>query len=242
MKSSSNGYSRNGYGAVTFSGTVQPKNLTNGKKLLTGAIKNGKLAAEYIETDRKGRGDCLNYDIYDVARGVVLVQRRHTTIDKYGNHPQKDYFIISEGGRVVEPVANKTMIVKWSRRAKKPGDIIKADRGEIKIDMSNPVAYGFKAVTKNEQGHYISVWDQSSWSLKKTRVEKATINHTGGFYYYPSVRSLKAAIEDNDVFGECRSHDNLFILKVRVEGHRYQVYNDKHCASRLTPVEVVKNA
>lgn len=237
MKTST--YNRNHFGALSFSGKP-PTNLSNGLKLLEKAISLKLLDYEYIDTDKKGFGDCLNYDIYDVARGSVLVQRRETTIDKYGNHPQKDYFIISDSGKTVTPVAHKSMIVKWSKRAKKPGDIIKADTGLIKIDLSNPVEYGFKAVTRNTSGHYISVWDKSAWSLGKQRTEKASNDHTGGFYYYPSLKELEAGIYGNDIFGAARSHNNLFVLRVKIEGARYQVYNSKHCASKITPISLVK--
>jgi len=236
------GYDRNQYGALIWTGGKAPATLTNGRKLLSRAIASGALPAEYISTDKKGRGDCLNYDVYDAARGAVLVQRRHTTLDKYGAHPQKDYFLIRSAGRGVDvsPVAHKSMIVKWSNHAKKLGDIIKADAGLVKIDTSPKTEVGYKAVTKNPAGHYVSVWDGSPWALGRERVEKASKDHSGGFYYYPSVAQCRAAALANDIFGEARSHQNLFIVRVLVNGARYQVFDAKHCASRLTPVALVE--
>lgn len=238
--SKTTGYTRNKFGALSWSGENTPINLINGIKLLKKAIALDNLPSEYIDTNKKGFGDCLNYDIYDVIRGAVLVQQRNTTIDKYGLHPQKDYYIISDSGKKVNLVNRKNMIVKWSRRAKKVGDIIKADRGHLKINTGTLPEIGYKAVCKNEHGNYVSVWDKSPWPLNKTRIETATKDHTGGFYYYPNLSSLKSAIEENDVFGEAREHNNLFILKVRVEGARHEIFNSKHCASKITPLHAIK--
>jgi len=228
MKPSTTGWTRNIYGSLRYSGENEPTNFVNGRKLLHAAIRRGNLDPQYIET-KKGEGNCLNYTIYDVSRGIVLVQRRHTTIDRYGNHPQKSYLIISKGGRSVEEIPDpaKRMIVKWARRAKNVGDIIRAVRGEIKISLAEPIAYGYIAVMQRA-GHYVSVWDGSVWALGKTRIERATPNHTGVFYYYPTLQQARRAAEINDIF-----------LRVRVEGARDNVYNDKYRASCITPIKRV---
>lgn len=237
------GYDRNQYGALICGSSNTQINFINGNKLLEKAISTGKLPDEFIDTNKKGYGECLNYDIYDVMRGVVLVQRRITVMDKYGNHPQKDYFIIKSDGNqvIVNEAAHKSMILKWSKRAKKLGDIIKADAGIIKIDMSLKTEIGYKAVTKNDSGHYISVWDKSSWKLGVQRVEKATKNHTGGFYYYPTIEKCRKAALDNDIFGDARDHKNLFIISVKIEGARYNIYDYKYCASKLTPIKLISS-
>jgi len=77
--------------------------------------------------DRKHRGSALNYDIYDYARGVVLIQQRLTTCTKYGNSPKKDYFLlIRSNGRIFKKEAPKKMaIVKLAKKDPEPGEIIK---------------------------------------------------------------------------------------------------------------------
>ena len=244
MKTSVNrGFDRNQYGALIWHGDQVQKTLIHAEKLIKRAIKSKLLEAEYIDTDKKGLGDCLNYDVYDCKRGAALVQRRHTMIDKYGNHPQKDYFLIQSNGSKkpnVSRVNHKNMIVKWSKRAKKLGDIIRADSGLIKIETGNKTEFGYKALAKNEAGGYVSVWDGSTWRLNKERVEKATKNHTGGFYYYKTLAQCRAAALDNDIFGSCREHSNLFIVRVRISGARYNVFDNKYCASKLTPLKLVE--
>lgn len=88
---------RNVYGAICKS---DPAHLA-GRKLIALAIKTKKLDVESADFDRRGRGSALNYDIYDISKsgGTAVIQRRVTTVSKYGQSPHKDYYLIQKKGR-----------------------------------------------------------------------------------------------------------------------------------------------
>ena len=57
-----------------------------------------------IATDRRGRGEAINVDVYghDEPQGLAVVQVRQCRISKYGNSVRKDYFLLGhlESGEV----------------------------------------------------------------------------------------------------------------------------------------------
>jgi hypothetical protein len=105
--------------------------VTSAQKIVALAIKTDKLDAPYIDFDKKRRGACLNYDIYDVRGATVLVQARHTTGDKWGMHPTKRYFLIRKcGAGVVRQEVNKAIARKLATAAPELGAAIDALEGK----------------------------------------------------------------------------------------------------------------
>jgi len=114
---------RNEYGAICRSESAW---YSNGLDILSQAFKRGLLGSPYCDVDKKHRGSALNYEIYDYARGVVLVQKRLTICTKYGNSPQKDYFLLLrlKGKVVVKDAPKKMSIVRMAKKSPKQGEII----------------------------------------------------------------------------------------------------------------------
>jgi len=114
---------RNDYGAIIFD---ESKGYDNGRNILAQAIKKGRLEEPYCDVDKKHRGSALNYEIYDYARGVVLIQKRMTECTKYGNSPKKDYLLLFRvKGRLVTMEAPKKLsIVRVAKKDPPAGEII----------------------------------------------------------------------------------------------------------------------
>lgn len=101
------------------------------RMILADALLTGTLAPEYVAVDRKHRGSALNYDIYDAAPDCLLIQERHTTCDKYGNHPQKNYLILIRVGDNIAkiPAPHKMAIARAAKLDPPVGHIIKKITG-----------------------------------------------------------------------------------------------------------------
>lgn len=120
---SSNTPSRNAYGAIQKTA----HGYNSAREMIIDAMMANVLDEEYCDVDRKHRGSALNHDIYDYVENVVLVQSRHTTCDKYGNHPQKDYWILLRvSGEVIKFAApHKMAIARTAKLNPVAGHILK---------------------------------------------------------------------------------------------------------------------
>lgn len=122
---------RGHYGQLIVTWKDGDKDETTGfiyaRSILYQAIKKGIIEEEYCGVDNKHRGECLNYDVYDYAPGIALVQKRKTTCTKYGNSPQKNYLLIGrvKGKVFVIPAPKKNAIVRQAKKDPKPGGIIR---------------------------------------------------------------------------------------------------------------------
>ncbi len=112
------------YGAIIIDDRPGYKHALS---ILQTSIKKGLLDPEYCDVDNKHRGSALNYEIYDYARGVVLIQRRKTTCTKYGNSPKKDYYILGRlKGKVFKVKApKKNAIVRQAKKDLGTGYILR---------------------------------------------------------------------------------------------------------------------
>jgi hypothetical protein len=117
---------RGTYGELIFAGN-NPL-IDAGRQLLKEAIAKEYLKAPFVAVDKKHRGSALNYDLYDVDRNEVLVQRRYTVCTKYGNSPTKDYFVIRRHRNSIQVLLvsddAKRLVVKRSRTAKVLGEVL----------------------------------------------------------------------------------------------------------------------
>ncbi len=117
---------RGTYGELIFAGN-NPL-IDAGRKLLKEAIAKGYIDEPYVDVDKKHRGSALNYDVYDVNRHEVLVQRRYTVCTKYGNSPTKNYFVIRRHGKTIQVLRvtddAKPLVVKRSRASVELGEVL----------------------------------------------------------------------------------------------------------------------
>jgi hypothetical protein len=225
----------------TFGEITSTETVNEGREIIRRAIALKALPAEYIETDRKGRGDCRNYDVYDRLGGQWLIQRRDTRIDKYGAHPIKSYYLIRRKGRGIEvsEVEKKAVANRAAKTAVRLGDAIRTLRGERKLpghSVRQEVTICYKAVAL-VNGAMQSIYDETvSYEIGKTLIQKAQENHSGGFYAYATESEARnAEVPSNS--------DNLraprAILKVEVSGRCIEYDNGKMSWSRMKPVEVI---
>lgn len=175
----------------------------------------------------------------------MLVCVRETEGTRYGVKTlSKSYFLIAKRGRgITVSGANKAVVAK---AAKSCGNtiggaiIIVSGRGRLPTPMAEKRA-GYKLVQKEDDG-LVSVWDGSPWPLGKTRTERATPDHEGGFYYYASLDEALEAAAHNEVFGSAREHKKLVVIEVEASGNHYKHegrYGTKLCATRIKPIREV---
>lgn len=226
-----------------------PKAYAHAQQILALAIKKGMLEPEYCDVDRKHRGSARNYDLYDFAPGVALVQQRDTTCTKYGNRPKKQYWLIRRNGAgklTVESADHaKARIAKLAKSDLPFGGIIAAITGKkaVKIKTATSAGQtGYKVVALDSTGALVSVWDASPWPVGQWRVERATNNHQGGFYYYATVGEAVAAAQNNEVFGNTGKDANKTLVLVRVElkGRTFHIGQGKCCATYLRVIEIIR--
>lgn len=196
-------------------------------------------------------GSALHHEIYDISPNgkAVLVCCREIEGTRYGiKTVSKNYFLVKKHGRgVMAEVANKAVAAKAAKAAGNLlGYAIEVVTGKAKLKLKGTaqgVRTGYKALTLDESGSLVSCWDGSEWPLGKTRIEKATDDHSGGFYYYHTLEEVLQAAHENEIFGKARRHSNLMIVKVEVSGKEYQInHTGKRCATKMKPVEVVAAA
>lgn len=234
---------RNSYGEIT---STDSQIMAAATALVKSAVQKKKLPASFdnISWDRKRRADgyALHHEIYDISPAAtrVLLCIRETEGTKYGvKTTSKTYYIIARCGCTVTPVS-KALAAKAAKScADELGHGIAICLGKEKLKLpAQEIRTGYKALTTDESGTPVSVWDGSPWHLGKSRVEKASDTHTGGFYYYRTIDQVLAAAAENGIFGDCRDHKNLVIARVEVSGREYS-HGLKLCASKIKPLEII---
>ena len=126
---------RGTYGELILAGNNPV--IDAGRKLLNEAISKEYLDESYVDVDKKHRGSALSYDLYDVSRNEILIQRRYTVCSKYGNSPTKNYFVIRRHGRTIQVLRvtddAKPFIVKRSRASVELGEVLEVlhRKGEV---------------------------------------------------------------------------------------------------------------
>ena len=243
---------RNNYGELLPNSTT----TTEHRALIAGAwqvIKKAatakRISAAYdnLERDRKGRwsGSACHHEIYDTTPtgSKVLLCVRETEGSKYGVATiSKTYYLLTRHGKGVKVAeANKAVAAKAAKAAGNViGYAIEVIEGKSRLKMKSPEKrQGYKALTLDADGAPISVWDDSPWTLGKTRTEKATDDHTGGFYYYRTLDEVLASAHSGEIFGTCREHHNLVIARVEAWGNEIVHYGGKRCVTHIKPLEII---
>jgi hypothetical protein len=240
----------------TSYGELLPNNANQEHRaLLASAWNLVKLASkklppshDTLKRDRKGRWDgaALHHEIYDITpnAGKVLLCCREVEGSRYGVKTlSKTYYLIARHGKGVKVAeANKAVAAKAAKAAGQViGYAIEVIEGKSRLKVKGQeTRQGYKALTLDESGNPVSVWDGSPWPLGKTRTEKATDDHTGGFYYYRTLDEVLASAHQNDIFGAAREHRNLVIARVEVSGADIGICSTgKRCVTRIKPVEII---
>jgi hypothetical protein len=207
-----------------------------------------------MEWGRRGRerghriGDARHHEIYDVSpnghRALICVREVEGT--KYGVRTvSKDYYVLARHGRGVRVIpAKKAVAAKAAKAAKALGGAIEVALGRAKLAVpAAEVRTGYKLLVRtNAPGVYQSAWDESEWVIGRSRIERATDDHTGGYYYYADLDEALAAAATNDVFGGARDHDRLAVVEVEASGAHYAhaaTVGTKLCATKVRPVREI---
>jgi hypothetical protein len=242
---------RSSYGEI-LTHTASPEHralIASARELVKKAAKKLPAAYDTLSRDRKGRwdGSALHHEIYDVTPtgSKVLLCCREVDGSKYGVKTlSKTYYLITrhgKGAKVAE--ANKAVAAKAAKAAGQViGYAIEVIEGKARLaGKKQDLRSGYKALTLDEEGNPVSVWDSSPWPLGKARTEKATDDHTGGFYYYRTLDEVLAAAHQSNIFGDAREHHNLIIARVEVSGREENVDSEtgKLCVTRIKPVEII---
>lgn len=216
------------------------------RDLVAQAADRGKIAKAFdaLAWDRKGRasGEAVHHEIYDVnnvgTRALVCV--RHAVGSKYGvRTTSKEYFVIARHGRGIRVMeANKAVAAKAAKAAGETlGVAIETALGKRKLAVKVvTVRTGYKVLVRTEIG-FRSAWNESEWIIGKARIEAATDDHTGGYYYYATIEEALEAAACNDVFGDARGHRRLAICEVEASGRHYEHcarVGTKLCATKVT--------
>lgn len=151
----------------------------------------------------------------------------------------KDYYLIAKRGLgVTVTPAPKSKAAKAAKATKELGEAISICQGKKKIPTKTAEKRtGFKVVRRTEDG-FASVFDESPWVIGKKRSEKATPDHTGGYYYFAALDEALASLENKNTF-PCQTDGILLsILAVEASGAEY-AHGTKLCASKIKPVQEV---
>ena len=235
---------RSSYGELLTSSQTTPEH----RALIAAAweltkLAGKKLPASYdtLKRDRKGRWDgaALHHELYDVAPNgnKALICCLEVEGSKYGVKTlSKIYYLLARHGKGVRvEEANKAVAAKAAKAAGSLiGYAIEVVTGKARLQVKGaPARQGYKALTTDAAGNLVSVWDGSAWPIGKTRVEAASADHTGGFYYYADLGEVLKAAASSDIFGECREHRNLLIARVEVSGREYRQIGRASCRERV---------
>lgn len=248
MSASTQAIVRNSYGEI-----VRGDALSIACALVAQAGKKIPSAFDDMEWGTSGKerghriGEARHHEIYDVnASGTqALVCVREVEGTKYGiKTASKEYFVIARHGRGVRVLpANKAVAAKAAKAAGETlGAAIEVALGKAKLPVKPvEIKTGYKLLERTETG-FKSCFDGSGWHLGEARIEAATNDHTGGFYYYAGLAEALLAAAANDVFGNANNHHRLAVVEVEASGRHYAhqaEHGVKLCATKVRPVREI---
>lgn len=245
--------SRTEYGVLYQAGnatTADVEMLDAALRLADMAADAGKIPAaiDDMAWGRTGKerghriGTATLHEVYDLTPSAALICVRETEGTRYGIKTLgKAYFVITKCGRGVRvSPANKAIAAKAAKAAGSTlGTAIAVCQGKkpLPAPACAAIRVGYKIVRREGEG-YISVWDDSPWTLGALRTEAATPDHTGGFYFYATLDTAVAQVAARETFGDLREYDRLAILECEVSGREFENHAKK-CATRVRPVREV---
>lgn len=252
MKTTTTTLFRSQYGELVISPATTSEDraaMTAAYNLVAVAAKSGKIPAGFddMEWGRSGKergkriGEARYHEVYDFTASAVLVCVRSVEGTRYGQKTTgKAYFLVSKAGRGVKVAeASKAVAAKAAKSAgHELGLAVAVCQGKRPAPAPKCLAprTGYKIVRREANG-FVSVWDGSEWAIGKTRIEAATPDHNGGFYFYASLdEAIQQAVE-RQTFGDAREYHDLSILEVKAAGREFG--ETKRCATRIRPIREV---
>lgn len=221
--------------------------------LIQQAVAKGKIPAAFdsmkwvrinSRIGNKRIGEALHHEVYDCTAdgAAALVCLRSVEGTKYGQKTtEKRYVIMRKHGRGIRVTdAPKAVAAKAAKATNKLGEALEICTGNRKLAL--PVMQpriGVKIVRRNAAGALVSVYDESEWTIGKTRIEASTDDHTGGFYYYRNEAEAIAAARRNDLFPASCDVSALVLIEVEASGVEHTIGAAKLCASRLRPTRIL---
>ena len=247
---------RTSYGELRQTdGASRPALLDAADSLLAASASKLPAAHDSLEWGTSGRerghkiGTARYHEIYDVnatgTRALICVREVEGT--KYGQRTtSKAYFVLARHGRGARVLAaNKAVAAKAAKAAGDTlGSAIDTALGKCKLAVkASEIRTGYKLLARTDVvGCYASAWDGSIWAAGIARIEAATDDHTGGYYYYATLAECLAAAESNEVFGAHRDAHRLAVVEVQASGRHYAhqgAHGTKLCATRVTPLREI---
>lgn len=239
---------RNTYGEI-----VRGDALVTARALVAQAGKKIPAAFDDMKWGTSGKerghriGKARHHEVYDVNVGgtQALICVREVEGTRYGVRTcSKEYFVVARHGRGVRVLpANKAVAAKSAKAAGEMlGGAIEVALGKAKLAVKpTEIRTGYKLLKRTDTS-FESCFDGSGWHLGQARIEAASEDHTGGFYYYATLPEALRAAAKNDVFGSAISHHRLAVVEVEASGRHYahqSDYGTKLCATKVRPVREI---
>jgi hypothetical protein len=216
---------------------------------LAGRLKLIYSSYDDMEWSKKGKkiGYACHHDIYDISKDgkEIIVCARQVEGTKYGQKTiSKTYYRVKKHySKCVVSSTEKSLVAKLAKISTEVGSVIRSlDKGVTYKAPANIKRIGYKLVRQTETGELESVWDQSPWTLGKTRVEKSSGDFSSGLYCYLTKDDALRAAANNSVFGEARSHHDLVLIECEISGKTESVTITKKCVSRIKPLRILQKA
>ena len=222
------------------------------RKMVRVAEEKGKIPASFDDMSWGARGRERGHrigfarysEIYDFTEAAVLVCSREVEGTKYGQKTtSKTYFLIRRHGaglRVTE--ASKALAAKAAKASGSTlGEAIAVVLGKrtYTAPANAEKKIGYKVVAQADDG-LESVFDGSSWEIGKTRIERATHDHKGGYYYYADIETAVANTAKNVTFNDAwQAGKRLVVVEVEASGLHFRHDSGKLCATRVKPIREV---
>lgn len=215
--------------------------------LLSAATKCGVIPAAYDDTrytrvnsriGNKRIGYAVRVEVIEQRPGAALVMVRYVEGTRYGmSTTAREYYIVARWGRRNGIHVRKAPITRTARLVNRGCAL------EVLLDGDRPpvepvsVRSGYKVVV-DAGGTYRSLYDDSEWAVGRCRVEAATDDHCGGYYYYRTLAEALAAAGTRALPAP-DSTGRLAIMSVEASGREYRHHGGKLCTTRLRPTAVV---
>lgn len=248
MESSIQAIIRNTYGEI-----VRGDALAIARELVAQAGAKIPVSFDDMEWGTSGKerghriGEARHHEVYDInpegTRALVCVRAVEGT--RYGVRTcSKEYFVIARHGRGIRVLpANKAVAAKAAKAAGDTlGLAIEVALGKAKLPVKPAeIKTGYKLLERTDTS-FKSCFDGSGWHLGQARIEAASDDHTGGFYYYATLPEALKAASANDIFGSAINHHRLAVVEVEASGRHYAHAADhgvKLCATKVRPIREV---
>lgn len=235
---------RDEYGALRLVSILTAEQRQQTDDLLIRAIKAGSIPEPFIVSSKKEL-ECLNLDVYDILlyrkRVKALVVQARTFrkhLRKGFTRASKTYYLLLANGKLVDvqELENRTC-AKRAKNTTALGQLVRHYTAGIIVPCKSPnsrASTAYKVLARGSDGHLVSAFDNSKYTVGKWRAQAAKGDHGGGFYYYEDRSLALQATQQGLTFASCVSAGKQLILcEVEVAGRRVEYDGGKRAASRL---------